>query len=149
MAVKVLNKMMEILGLEDEVDDYEEEEISEDREEKKSEPNSTFNKKQSKVVSLSSAFSAKVVIVKPTDYSEVTSICDNLKNRKIIVVNTTALEQKVAQRLLDFMGGASYALNGELSEIENGVYLLSPSTVEVSSELRSELSNKGLFSWSK
>ena len=148
MAVKVLNKMMEILGLEDEVEDYEEEEVVE-REEKKSEPYSAFNKKQNKVVNLNTAFSAKVVIVKPTGYSEATSICDNLKNRKIVVVNTTSLEPKVAQRLLDFMGGASYSLNGELSEIENGVYLLSPSTVEVSSELRSELSSKGLFSWSK
>jgi len=149
MAVKVLNRMMEILGLEDEVEDFEEEEVTVEKEEKNPEPFSTFNKRQSKVVNLNTAFSAKVVIVKPTDYSEATTICDNLKNRKIVVVNTTALEPKVAQRLLDFMGGASYALNGELSEIETGVYILSPSTVEVSSELRSELSNKGLFSWSK
>jgi cell division inhibitor SepF len=47
------------------------------------------------------------------------------------------------------MGGASYALGGELQEIERGVYILSPSNVEVSNELKNELSSKGLFGWSK
>lgn len=148
MAVKVLNKMMEILGLEDEVEANEEESYREEEVEK-AEPLFGSKKKQSKVVNINAAFSAKVVIVKPTDYEEATNICDSLRERKIILVNTTDLDAKVAQRLLDFMGGASYALDGELSEIETGVYMLSPSNVEVSSELRNELSSKGLFNWAR
>lgn len=106
-------------------------------------------KKQGKVVNIHTASSAKVVIIKPTVFEEASDICDDLKNRKIVVVNTTSLEARVAQRLLDFMGGACYALNGELQEVEKGVYIVSPSNVEVSSELKNELSSKGLFSWNK
>lgn len=151
MANKVFNKMMGLLGLEDEYDEMEELDEEMELEEEKAEVNPpiTSNKKQNKVVNIHTATSAKVVISKPTIFEDATDICDDLKNRKIVVVNTTGLESKTAQRLLDFMGGASYALGGELQEIEKGVYILSPSNVEVTSELKNELSSRGLFSWSK
>ena len=47
------------------------------------------------------------------------------------------------------MGGASYSLGGELQEIEKGVFILSPSNVEVTNELKNELTSRGLFSWTK
>ena len=153
MAGKVMNKMMGFLGLEDDLEELEE---AEEREEKKAvngiaevEPIISSTKRQNKVVSIHTTISAKVKIVKPTTYEEAADICDELKNRKIVVINTTGLEQRTAQRLLDFMGGASYALGGDLEEVERGVYILSPATVEVSNDLKSELSGKGIFSWNK
>lgn len=107
------------------------------------------NKKNNKVVNIHTSSSAKVTITKPVAYEEATEICDALKSRKIVLVNTTALEIKIAQRLLDFISGSCYALGGALQEIEKGVYILSPSNVEVTNELKSELSSKALFSWSK
>lgn len=147
----MLNKVMNLLGLEEEV-----EEIEEMDDEVKEEPidnifNSSKYKAQNnnKVVSIHGAASTKVVILKPSDYDEAIEICDNLKDRKIIVVNMTNLEGKVAQRLLDFMAGASYALGGSLDEIEKCVYIISPSNVEISNELKDELSSKGLINWTK
>lgn len=105
--------------------------------------------RNNKVVNIHTATSAKVMIIKPNCYEEAAEICDALRNRKIIVVNTSALEHKIAQRLLDFISGSCYALSGELQEIEMGVYILSPSNVEVSNELKTELSTKGIFGWSK
>lgn len=154
MSAKMLNKMMGFLGLEEDVDLEERNEIEEIAvEQENGDVESIFNttKKQnnSKVVNIHTAASAKVVIIKPNDYDEAANICDNLRNRKIVVVNTTALEAKIAQRLLDFIGGACYALSGELQQVEKGVYILSPSNVEVSNDLKSELSSKGILSWTK
>lgn len=149
MAGKMINKMMGFLGLEDDL----EEDIEEVEEEKNAKNDFTDvesimnSKRQNKVVSIHTTISAKVRIVKPTTYEEAADICDELKNRKIIVINTTGLETRIAQRLLDFMGGASYALGGDLEEIEKGVYILSPSSVEVSSDLKNELSAKKIFGW--
>lgn len=152
MAGKMLNKVMGFLGLEENP----EEEVFEENENMKTEDMDMENepiyppsKKQSRVVNIHTAASAKVVIIKPSDYEEAANICDNLKNRKIVVVNTTSLESKTAQRLLDFIGGASYVLGGELQEVEKGVYILSPSNVEVSNDLKNELSSKGILSWTK
>lgn len=150
---KVMNKIMGFMGLEDEIEEMEEEEVKKNGEEFM-EPVITSNKKannkdNNKVLSIHTGISAKVSIVKPESYEDAANICDDLKNRKIVVVNTSKLDPKIAQRLLDFMGGASYALGGELSEVEKGVYIVSPTNVEVSNELKSELSSKGVFSWSK
>ncbi|WP_416176289.1 cell division protein SepF [Clostridium sp.] len=151
MAGKMLNKMMGFLGLEDDLEDEIEETDELDNNKvvnEFSEPEPVISsKRQNKVVSIHTTIAAKVKIVKPTSYEEAADICDELKSRKIVVINTTGLENRIAQRLLDFMGGASYSLGGSLEEIEKGVYILSPANVEVSNDLKSELSGKGLFSW--
>jgi cell division inhibitor SepF len=155
MAGKGIKKVLEFIGFEDEGGYAETEEYTEESENVNSnetqdeEPAFQRKKGSSKVLNIHTNNLAKVIIVKPTDYEEATNICDNLKNRKIIVVNTNSLEQKVAQRLLDFIGGACYALSGDLQQVENGIYILSPSNVEVTSDLKSELSNKGIFNWNK
>ncbi|MEW9093662.1 MAG: cell division protein SepF [Clostridiaceae bacterium] len=148
----ILNKMMGLLKLEDEYDEFDEDIETEGMEEGEDEFEpivQSSSKKPGKVVSIHTASTTKVVIVKPSTYDEVVDICDNLKNRKIIVVNSTALEQKTAQRLLDFISGATYALAGSLEEVERGIYIVSPSNVEVDTTLKSELSSKGLFAWTK
>lgn len=153
---KMMNKMMGWLGLEEDFETEEKEDMLENMnmkeiEESNIEPIFNSSKKQnsSKVVNIHTASSAKVVIIKPNDYDEAANIADNLRNRKIVVVNTTVLDSKVAQRLLDFISGASYALGAELQQIEKGVYILSPSNVEVSNDLKNELSSRGILNWNK
>ena len=147
----VLAKVKSALGL-GEYEDYEEyenDDIQEEEEEEVGiEPVIQGNKRNAKVVNLHTAVSPKVTVVKPLAYEQATEISDALNDKKIVVVNTTALENRIAQRLLDFISGSCYALCGELQEVEKGVYLLAPSNVEVSNDLKNELSSKA-FSWSK
>lgn len=147
----VISKVKSLLGFEDyeDYDDYEDDDYeNEMKDGEEIEPVIT-NKKNSKVVNIHTSSATKVTITKPVDYEEATEICEALKNRRIVLVNTTVLELKIAQRLLDFISGSCYALGGELQQIEKGVYLLSPSNVEVTNELKNELSSKALFNWSK
>lgn len=154
----VLTKVKTLFGFGEYDDDFEDdfeddfdEEINQNDSNDDLEP-MIQNKKaisSNKVVNIHTTASAKVTVTKPLAYEEATEICDALKNRRIVVINTSGLENKIAQRLLDFVSGACYALSGALQEIEKGVYLLTPSNVEVSSELKSELGSKALFSWSK
>lgn len=154
----MLNKMKGFLGLDDEYDDdmeneteLENKKMKEEEEEEDLEPLVTSSRR-AKVVNINnittkSSNLTKISIIKPVEFDEATNICDNLKDRQIVVVNTTLLDTKTAQRLLDFISGTSYALSGELQEVEKGVYILTPSNVEVSNELKSELSTKGIFNW--
>jgi cell division inhibitor SepF len=145
---KVINKVMGFLGMSEE-DGDEIQEMENDDENMEIESLMSANKKQSKVVNIHTTSSVKVVIIKPEDFDEATTICDSLKSRKIVVVNTTSLEPRTGQRLLDFIGGACYALCGDLQQVEKGVYIISPSNIEVNNELKSELSSKGIFNWNK
>ncbi|MCB2288914.1 cell division protein SepF [Clostridium sp. CS001] len=145
---KVINKVMGFLGMSEE-DGDEIQEMENDDENMEIESLMSANKKQSKVVNIHTTSSVKVVIIKPEDFDEATTICDSLKSRKIVVINTTVLDPKTGQRLLDFIGGACYALCGDLQQVEKGVYIISPSNIEVNNELKNELSSKGIFNWNK
>lgn len=149
--MEILKGLGRMMGFEDEEDDdlYDEEETEntyeDEREEIEIEP--FVNKKQNKIVNIHTASSSKVVISKPNNYDEGQIIVDNLKSRKIVIVNLNNIgDTKEGQRVLDFLIGAVYALEGGLQSVEKGVFILTPSNIEVSNELRSELTNKGIFS---
>lgn len=145
----MFNKFKEIIGLaEEDFEDYEEQEQFEEEEEEEVEPVIKTHK-GNKVVNIHSNPTPKIMITKPQDYDDAREISDALKNRKIVLVNATALETKIAQRLVDFVSGSCYVLGAQLQEIEHRVYLISPSNVEVTNELKSELSTKALFNWNK
>lgn len=143
---KGIGKMM---GFEDDEDDEEYvEEKSEgyDEREDEIEIEPFVTKKQNKIVNIHTASLSKVVISKPTNYDEGKVIVDNLKSRRIVIVNLNGVEPKEGQRILDFLIGAIYALEGGLQPVEKGVFILTPSNIEVSNELKNELTNKGIFS---
>ncbi len=133
-------------------DEEEDEELLENREENYDEGEEEIeiepfvSKKQNKIVNIHTASSSKVVISKPSNYDEGKIIVDNLKSRRIIIVNLNGVESKEGQRILDFLIGAIYALEGGLQPVEKGVFILTPSNIEVSNELKNELTNKGIFS---
>lgn len=147
----MFGKVKEFLGFEeedefeDEVDEVVEEEVNYEPVVKNTQ--SSVSNASSKIVNIHSASSAKIMITKPMSYEDAAEITDALKSRKIVVVNTSALETRTAQRLLDFISGAIYALGGELQDVENRIYIVSPSNVEVNNELKNELTSKGLFGW--
>jgi cell division inhibitor SepF len=146
----MFGKFKEIIGLgeyEDDFDDLEETEVEEEVQED-IEP-IISKQKGNKVVNIHTASTAKVMVTKPLNYDDAREIADAIKARKIVLVNATTLETKVAQRLVDFISGSCYVLGATLQEIEQRVYLLSPSNVEVTNELKNELSSKALFNWNK
>lgn len=146
----VFGKFKEMIGIgeyEDEFDELEENEVEEELEEEV-EP-ILSKQKGNKVVNIHTAATAKVMVTKPNNYDDAREIADAIKARKIVLVNATSLETKVAQRLVDFISGSCYVLGATLQEIEQRVYLLSPSNVEVTNELKNELSSKALFNWNK
>jgi len=147
----MFGKFREIIGMGDYDDEFDEIEDSMEEEVGIQEDIEPILSKQkgNKVVNIHSASTAKVMVTKPNDYDDAREIADAIKARKIVLVNATTLETKVAQRLVDFISGSCYVLGATLQEIENRVYLLSPSNVEVTNELKNELSSKALFNWNK
>lgn len=148
--MEILKGLGRMMGFEDEEEDTYEDEVEnnnydDDRNEVEIEP--FVNKKQNKIVNIHTASSSKVVISKPNNYDEGQIIIDNLKSRKIVIVNLNGIgDTKEGQRVLDFLIGAVYALEGGLQSVEKGVFILTPSNIDVSNELKSELTNKGIFS---
>ncbi|SHJ66942.1 cell division inhibitor SepF [Hathewaya proteolytica DSM 3090] len=165
MANKIISKVMDAFCLNDSYDDEMEEnefeestsiedKIADFKKEDDLKSSSRSSRKDSRVVKLpvksnmeSMDEKQKVVIVRPFEFDETAGICDNLKDNKIVVVNTNSLDSKIAQRLLDFVGGATYVLNVQIREIDKGIYMFLPSNVDVSNTLKKEIQGKGVFNF--
>lgn len=108
-----------------------------------------LTKKRGKVLDIHTASQVKMVIYQPSSFDHTSEICDNLKQRKPIIVNLENVDGELARRILDFMSGAVYALDGNLNKISGGIFLAAPSNVEISDNLKQELKDKFIFKWQK
>ena len=60
---------------------------------------------------------------------------DILKSRKPIVVNLESVEKNVARRIIDFLSGAVYALDGDIQKVSNGIFIIAPNNVNIMSDV--------------
>ncbi len=73
----------------------------------------------------------RVLIYKPTSYDDTQSIVDNLRDQRPIIVNLDELETDVAQRILDFVSGAVYALSGSIRKAAKNIFVVAPYNIDV------------------
>ena len=75
--------------------------------------------------------SMKMIVYHPVCYDDAQTVVDNLKNRRPVIVNMEELDSACAQRVLDFLLGAIYAINGTVSKVSRGIFLFAPRDVDV------------------
>ncbi len=77
------------------------------------------------------ASSANVVICKPQTFKDVQGLIDNLRRKEPLIFNLEGISNESAQRILDFMSGASYALGGSMKRIKEYLFLVTPEGVSI------------------
>lgn len=153
MAVAIVNKVLDALGLaNDNEEEVENEDIYdfEDEREEEVEEKGLFGTKKNKIVNMPQVQSVKMVITQPTTFEQSEEICNYLKERKSIIVNLEYVNKDIARRIIDFLSGAVHALNGHIQKVSNSIFLIAPVNYDIESELaREELKNKLSVSWLK
>lgn len=76
----------------------------------------------------------EVVVSEPRSYEESVSIVKQLKDKKTVILNLHLLDKEQAMRIVDFLCGATHALNGNQQKIGDSVFIFTPSNVALSSE---------------
>ncbi len=112
---------------------------------KPSRPVRSTSGSNNKVVSMNGRGS-EVYVIKPQEFNEAQTVTDFLKDGKTIVINMEGIELTSAQRIIDFIGGACYALDGSLQAISSNIFIAAPQDIEVSGDLRDELLNESTVS---
>ena len=147
---KLFNKVLNFVGWEAEEEEFEEEQELMKEELQQPQFSATNSKKQqNKVVNIHSTAQMKVVIMQPESFDDAQEISEHLKNKKPIVVNLEDLEKECAQRIIDFLSGAAYALDGSIQKVANGIFLIAPYNVDIMGDFKDELRNKNVFPWMK
>ena len=74
----------------------------------------------------------KVIVIEPKTFDDAQQMANNLREKKPVVINFEKTEAEDAKRIIDFISGTTYALNGEIKKVGHNVFLCAPSNVNVS-----------------
>ena len=77
-----------------------------------------------------------MIIFKPDVYAETRAVVDNLLVKKPTVINHDEMDKAEAQRALDFVSGAVYALNGEIRKAARNIFVVAPSNIDIQSMIK-------------
>lgn len=158
MANAVVNKILDLLGVDNGENDENEEMLDNeysysyepDEEAQEDEDRGLFrNRKGSKVVNMAQQ-QIKMKIAKPTAFEQAEDICILLREKNAIVVNLEYVNKDVARRIVDFISGGVYALDAHIQKVSNSIFLVAPTNYEISNEMgREEMKSKLSVSWLK
>lgn len=99
----------------------------------------------SKVVNIHTTAQMQVVLVKPDRFDNVSEIAEHLRSKHAVVLNLEATNKDIARRLVDFLSGCAYALDGKIKKIAISTYIITPYNVDIVGDLIDELENNGLY----
>jgi len=88
-----------------------------------------------KVVSHPSVRSGyEVKVIEPRSFEESLEIVNNLREGRSVILNLHLLDAEQSQRIVDFLSGATHAIDGHQQKIGDGVFIFTPRNVAISSE---------------
>ena len=151
MSGAIMDKVWGLFGMDSAEPEEEEEEIYDlvEEEQEELEDKRLFGKR-SKILAMPQNQSVKMVISQPTTFEQSEEICSFLKEKKSVIVNLEYVNKDVARRIVDFISGGVYALNGHIQKISNSIFLIAPVNYEITNEMaREEIKNKLSVSWLK
>ncbi len=90
--------------------------------------------------------SQDVFVIKPQGFDDAQTVADFLKSGKVIVINMEGLQLETAQRIIDFIGGACYGIDGQLNAVSASIFIAAPVNIEVTGDLRVEILNSASVS---
>ncbi len=163
----VLDKFLDIMKLSDD-EDYEDDFFDEDDDFEEDKPKKGFFKKEKKYdfddddddrydtksrTSRTSSnkvtpmrqparkASMEVCVIKPTTVDDAREITETLLSGSTVILNLEGLDLEVAQRIIDFTSGATFAISGNLQKISNFIFLVTPTNVDISGDLQDLLNS--------
>ena len=98
-----------------------------------------------KVVNINTTTQLQVVLVKPEKFQDASTIADQLRDKRTVVLNLESTNKDVARRMVDFLSGAAYAQEGKVKKVAVATYIITPYNVDIIGDLIDELENNGMY----
>ena len=89
------------------------------------------------VVNMSTGAKQEVVLFRPISFNDTSKAADDLRNRKAVVLNLENVDKAMSRRVVDFLSGCVYAVDGSVKKIAQSAYLFCPHNMDVVGDLES------------
>lgn len=126
----IVGKFLNFVGLEEVEEEFEDNPRGPQQNWKEEIP----NRRKAGLVSLPPSKGFRVVVMHPRTLEDGQVIADQVKGRRPVIINLDLADERSGQRLLNFLSGVAYALDGGLRKVGNDIFLLTPSNVEVAAD---------------
>lgn len=83
-------------------------------------------------------YKQQIVIMEPSDIETAQEVCDNVRSGKTVICNIEKIDPKIAQRVIDFITGAAYALRGNVMPISALIFVVAPGSTNIVSSIEEE-----------
>ena len=88
----------------------------------------------------------QVSVYSPRSYQDVVEIADSLRNRQVVIINLQNADRSLLQRVVDFMSGVAYTIDGKIQKLAESIYLVVPAGIVVNAAgLRDSMMADGTF----
>lgn len=77
----------------------------------------------------------EVVLFRPNSFNDTSKAADDLRSRKAVIVNMENVDKAMARRVVDFLSGCVYALDGDVKKIAQSAYLFCPHNMDIVGDL--------------
>ncbi|MGB9840714.1 cell division protein SepF [Thermovenabulum sp.] len=115
-------KILYFLGIDDD--------LSEEKVEEFNVPNSKGEK--GRIINIHQIPKNKMMVFKPMSFEDVEEIADELKSKRAAIVNLESIDRENAKRIIDFLSGSVYALDGSVKKVGSGTFVFTPSNIDIS-----------------
>ncbi|MCR5640488.1 MAG: cell division protein SepF [Lachnospiraceae bacterium] len=149
----MFDKILDVMRLNDDDDDYEDDydDIVEEEEEVKHSKKASRNDVEEEVErprafanitpmrggkKNTSGAGMKVCVIKPTTFEDTREIAETLLAERTVILNMEGIDLALAQRIIDFISGACYAIDGNLQKVSNYIFILTPHSVDITGDLQ-------------
>jgi len=145
---KIVDRMLNFMGFEEENEEGMEQETRAYEEEDRTIVQKP-KKNKGQVVSLHTQRQMRVSVVEPFSFDDVQGISDHLKNHRPVIVNLEQADPELSRRIVDFVSGTTYALDGSMQKVGKGIFLFVPSNVDIDVDIKEQIKEKGILNWMK
>ncbi|MEE1315528.1 MAG: cell division protein SepF [Faecalimonas sp.] len=83
----------------------------------------------------------EVCVIKPTNVDDAREVTETLLSGSTVILNLEGMDLEIAQRIIDFTSGATFAISGNLQKISNYIFLVTPTNVDISGDLQDLLNS--------
>ena len=101
----------------------------------KAAPVTTSTGFKGQVVSMSTGSKQEVVLFRPTSFNDTSKAADDLRSRKAVVLNLENVDKAMSRRVVDFLSGCVYALDGSVKKVAQSAYIFCPHNMDVVGDL--------------
>lgn len=74
---------------------------------------------------------AKINTIRPKTFDQAQDVANSLRDKVPVIINFEETDTDVAKRIIDFISGTTYALDGVIKKVSQNVFVCAPNNVTV------------------